>query len=270
MNSVIVEQTLTRLANFMANRKEKWLKDYLIADFISRYQVSLEEAVISDPKAFESFNAFFTRALKPTARPLGDAPLVSPADGKILAFGPITPSLTLQAKGHDFTVEALLGEASPHFKKGSFCTVYLAPQDYHRVHSPLTGMLESMRYIPGRLFSVRPNIIEQIPSVFSQNERIVFQGKSEHGRFAVVMVGAMIVGKLVAYGHGPVNQEKRTQIQEWKYADKPIQKADELGYFCLGSTAIVLTEQEVTFSEDVAPDASVRMGMNLGTFPRKS
>ena len=186
------------LSRFVALFAEgSFLKNALIKTFIRRYRVDLSEALISDPAEFASFNAFFTRELKPSARSIEDAgdSFVCPADGTISQLGNISNDQLLQAKGRHYSVVDLLGgdtELAEQFLDGSFATIYLSPRDYHRVHMPLAGRLDRMIYIPGKLFSVNAQTTAAVPNLFARNERVVCLFQSDAGPMALILVGAMM------------------------------------------------------------------------------
>ena len=172
-------------------------KDFLIRRIVKAYRVDLGEAEQPDPAAYAHFNAFFTRALKPGARPQAEAAdaVLCPADGRISQAGPIRAGRVFQAKGQDFSVAELLGDeaAAAPYADGRFATVYLSPRDYHRVHMPLAGELLETVHVPGRLFSVASFAVAAVPRLFARNERLVCHFRGANGPFAVVLVGAMLV-----------------------------------------------------------------------------
>jgi phosphatidylserine decarboxylase len=268
------QRLMAFIASFFANHRWVPLKNFLIRDFLSRFTVNLSEATEEDPYAYSCFNDFFTRTLKPTARPLPDNTnhcLLSPADGLLSAYGPIKKGTLLQAKGHYFDASELIGDPSSHtFDAGSFCTIYLAPPDYHRVHMPTTGTLTGMRYIPGRLFSVNLLTAEEIPRLFARNERVVAFFDTPNGKMALVFVGAMIVGSIHTTWHGEVNphHSKDQPIHHWDYVDHPrtLEAGEECGHFCLGSTVIVLTEKPCSFNDSLSAKQPVQIRKILASF----
>ncbi|AOE87770.1 archaetidylserine decarboxylase [Pseudomonas sp. TCU-HL1] len=264
---------LSRLAGGIAECRVRWFKNAFTAWFAKRYQVNMSEALVEDVTAYEHFNAFFTRALKPGARPLDETPgaILCPADGAISQIGPIEHGRCFQAKGHSFSVLELLGgdaERAAPFMGGEFATVYLSPKDYHRVHTPLGGTLREMVYVPGRLFSVNQSTAENVPELFARNERVVCIFDTERGPMAVVLVGAMIVASIETTWAGLVTPPKR-ELKTFSYdetARAPIklEKGEELGRFKLGSTAIVLFgPDQVRWDESAWPGSTVRMGQLL-------
>lgn len=233
----------------------------------------MSEAIQEDPFAYATYNKFFTRQLKPACRPIDETPnaIVCPADGAIAQIGKIYNNQILQAKGHNYSVQSLLGgmdDLAAPFINGSFATVYLAPKDYHRVHMPLTGNLKKMLYIPGKLFSVNTHAAENIPNVFARNERVVAIFETEVGSMAVILVGAMIVGSIETSWAGTICPPHSKNIQTWDYSDMPtitIAKGAEMGLFKLGSTVIVLFGPEVTtWDQNITTTLDVKMGSRIG------
>ncbi|WAG78600.1 archaetidylserine decarboxylase [Metapseudomonas furukawaii] len=264
---------LSRLAGCIAECRVRWFKNAFTGWFAKRYRVDMSEALVEDLTAYEHFNAFFTRALKPGARPLDDTPgaILCPADGAISQLGTIEHGRCLQAKGHSFSALELLGgdaERAAPFMGGEFATVYLSPRDYHRVHAPLGGTLREMVYVPGRLFSVNQSTAENVPELFARNERVACIFDTERGPMAVVLVGAMIVASIETTWAGLVTPPKR-ELKTFGYdeaARAPIQleKGEELGRFKLGSTAIVLFgPDQIRWADSAWPGSPVRMGQLL-------
>ena len=227
----------------------------------------MNEAVQPDIGAYRSFNDFFTRALRPQVRPLAEADLLCPVDGAISQFGAIDRDRLFQAKGHRYTLSALLGGdaalAAP-FVDGHFATLYLSPRDYHRIHMPCAGRLTQMIHVPGDLFSVNPATAQAVPGLFARNERVVCVFEGEAGPFVMVLVGAAIVGSMATVWHGVVNPPRPGGIRQWRYgAEAPVvlARGAEMGRFLLGSTVVmVLPPGPLRFNPDWAPGRSIRMG----------
>ncbi|MCR9191335.1 MAG: archaetidylserine decarboxylase [Gammaproteobacteria bacterium] len=264
------KRALNRFAGFMANLRISFIKNYLIQDFVRRYQVNMTEAVEPNPLSYPSFNAFFIRKLKPEARPIATADIVSPIDGCISEIGQLHQGQLVQAKGHDYSVAALLGgdEAlSSQFQQGSFATLYLSPKDYHRVHMPVAGQLQESIYIPGTLFSVQPSIVRVIPNLFARNERLVTIFSTEFGLMAAVLVGAAIVGSMGTAWGGDI--DRASQIKRVSYDDASsiaLAKADEIGYFKLGSTVVLLFANPLQWSSHWKSGEPIQLGQALGAF----
>ncbi|HEX7339692.1 MAG TPA: archaetidylserine decarboxylase [Rhodanobacteraceae bacterium] len=244
-------------------------KNFLIDQIVRRFDVDMREAIEPDPHAYAHFNAFFTRHLKADARPQPTAPdaIACPADGRISQAGSIRDGRIFQAKGQDFSVAELLADdnAAARYRDGRFVTVYLSPRDYHRVHMPLTGTLQSTTHVPGRIFSVAPFAVAGVPRLFARNERLVCHFDGPQGPFAVVMVGAMLVSSVSTAWDGLVIPPYAHAITQRDAADRGITLARgaELGNFNMGSTVIVLLPGPARL-EDLPAEQSVRVGMPLG------
>lgn len=276
LQRVLPHHLLSRLVGYLARSETPWIKTTFINVFMQRFGISLDEAEISDPAQFPNFNAFFTRALKPDARPIcqeQDA-LACPADGAVSQLGRIRGADLLQAKGQYYSLYELVGgdaQLAGEFSNGHFCTVYLSPRDYHRVHMPCRGTLREMIYVPGRLFSVNQATTRQVPDLFARNERAVCIFDTEKGPMAMILVGAMIVAGIETVFAGQVAPQPR-HITRQRF-DQPagaitLERGDELGRFLLGSTVIMLfPEQGVDFDPALAADSPVRMGQSIGTWP---
>jgi len=257
---------LTRFAGLVARAERGAATTRLIGWFVGRYGVNMAEAADSDIAAYKSFNDFFTRALKPDARPLAQADLVCPVDGAISQFGRIRGEQIYQAKGHDYSTRALVGgdaELAARFDHGHFATLYLSPKDYHRIHMPCAGRLTRMLHVPGELFSVNPTTARGVPGLFARNERVVCVFEGEAGSFVLVLVGATIVGSMATVWHGVVNPPRPGQLREWRYDDPTIELAQgaEMGRFLLGSTVVLLyPEGGLQFNPGWMPGGTIRMG----------
>lgn len=271
---LLPQHLLSRVVGKLAESRR--FKNPLIKAFIKRYKVDLSEALLQDPEKFETFNAFFTRALKGSARPIagGSNDIVCPADGAISQLGNIVDNKLFQVKGRHFNLQALLGgdeEMATLFQEGSFATVYLSPRDYHRVHMPLGGRLQKTVYVPGKLFSVNKTTAAAVPDLFARNERFVCLFQTDAGPMAVILVGAMIVAGIECVWSGHVCPGSGTRtIRNTDYSNHnpPIQFASgaEMGRFKLGSTAIVLfAHGAINWEPELNADSAVRMGQLFGT-----
>ena len=256
---------LTRVKSSLAQPMIRW--------FIKHYKVRMDEALHPKPNHYESFNAFFTRALKPGSRPLDDDSnrLASPVDGTISEIGQIIAGQVFQAKGHSYSLANLLGsnQAAEEFGDGKFATLYLSPKDYHRIHMPIMGALESMTYIPGRLFSVAPHTVRVVPRLFARNERVVCQFETSAGKLAMVLVGAINVAAIETVWSGLVTPPTGKRIQRWNYgASNPVdlEKGAEMGRFNMGSTVILICQANVTWNEKLSAGSSVQMGQAIASF----
>ncbi len=268
---LLPKQALTVFAGKVANAKAGKLTTRLIRWFVKRYQVNMSEAANPDLGSYASFNEFFTRPLRPDARPLDTASFVCPVDGAISQFGAIHQGQIFQAKGHDYSATALVGgdsKLAAQFHNGSFATIYLSPRDYHRIHMPCDGRLMRMIYVPGDLFSVNPATARGVPGLFARNERVVCLFESPQGPFILTLVGATIVGSMATVWHGVVNPPRTREIREWTYADQNInlKKGEEMGRFLLGSTVVLLFPADtLAFNPAWAPTGPVCMGDMMGS-----
>jgi phosphatidylserine decarboxylase len=264
---LLPKQLIAIVSGRVASARAGSVTTGLIRWFIERYRVNMAEAANPDPAAYPSFNEFFTRALAPGARPLAPAELVCPVDGAISQLGPIEGDAILQAKGHTYTVQALVGgdaELARPFLNGHFATLYLSPKDYHRVHMPCAGRLKRMVHVPGDLFSVNPTTARSVPGLFARNERVVCVFEGEHGPFVLVLVGATIVGSIATVWHGVVNPPRPGTLREWRYDDRDavrLAKGEEMGRFLLGSTVVALLPAgPLAFNPAWRPGGAIRMG----------
>jgi len=257
---------LTRFAGLLANSSMTFLKNYLIKDFVKKFSINMDEALESNPLAYKSFNDFFTRHLKASARPLANSKLICPADGFISQGGPLKSNKLLQAKGIYYSLESLLAssEEAQKYYDGEFATIYLSPKDYHRVHMPISAKLVGQTYIPGSLFSVQPFTAEHIPGLFSRNERLVMHFETEWGPMAIILVGATVVGCIGTAWDGDI---KRSQKITEKTFSPPleIQQGEEIGYFKLGSTVILVLpkEAQLNWAVSLATGTPLQWGQAL-------
>ncbi|CAM3683222.1 archaetidylserine decarboxylase [Paracidovorax anthurii] len=272
---LLPKQALTALAGRLASARAGGWTTAAIRWFVARYRVEMGEAANPDIASYATFNDFFTRPLRPGARPLADAPAICPVDGAISQFGPIDRDQIYQAKGHHYSTTALLGgdaELASRFTNGSFATIYLSPRDYHRIHMPCDGRLRRMTYVPGALFSVNPLTARGVPGLFARNERVVCLFDTPLGAMALVLVGATIVGSMATVWHGTVNPPRTAEPRTWTYGgDGPevaLRQGEEMGRFMLGSTVVLLFEPgAMRFTQAWAPERAVRLGEAMGLPP---
>lgn len=264
---------LTNFAGRIAGAKGGAMTTRLIRWFVGRYNVNMDEALDPDITHYASFNDFFTRALRPDARPLAQADYVCPVDGRISQFGAIDKDQIFQAKGHHFSTTALVGgdaALAAQFEHGSFANLYLSPRDYHRIHMPCDGRLTRMIYVPGELFSVNPTTARGIPGLFARNERVVCVFDTANGPFVMTLVGATIVGSMATVWHGVVNPPRTGEIRDWSYANDNVvlKQGEELGRFLLGSTVVMLFPKDtVQFNANWQPAGPVQLGEVMGNVP---
>ena len=267
---VLPHRFLSSLARRLAYSTSPGTKQWLIDTVTRKFDVDLSEAAESDPRAYPSFNAFFTRALKPGARVADPDPraLLMPADGHISQCGAIEDGRIFQAKGQSFTAAELLGDATAAepFRNGLFATVYLSPRDYHRVHMPWTGTLRETVHVPGRLFSVGTDAVANVPRLFARNERLVCHFDTDFGPMVSVMVGALLVSGVETVWSGEEIPAYGTAITRKDYRGKGItlERFAEMARFNYGSTVIVLLPPGVaTLSPELRAESPVRLGQAL-------
>jgi len=264
--NVVPQHRLSRVVGKLAASENPLIKNVVISAFKAQYGIDMSIAEQTNALKFKSFNDFFTRSLKNGVREIDADPqsIISPADGAISQIGPIESGDIFQAKGQKFTVDHLIADpqlAAP-FKNGQFATVYLSPKDYHRVHMPFAGTLTETLYVPGELFSVNQTTAENIPGLFARNERMVCLFDTSVGRMAVVLVGAMIVAGIETVATGKVKPTGRLEVNQH---DLFLEKGAELGRFYLGSTAIVLFEEnKMQWDDAFKATTEVEMGKALG------
>lgn len=268
---LLPQHALSRLAGFVTNCQIPWLKNWLIDTFIAHYGVDMSCAEQTDPHLYSDFNHFFTRRLKPETRPI-DADkniIISPVDGTVSQAGTIDGQTILQAKNFIYDVQSLLGgceKRSAPFSGGHFATLYLAPKDYHRVHMPLSGKLQEMVYVPGRLFSVNAATTDQVPNLFARNERVITIFDTPAGPMAVILIGAMLVASISIAWAGVITPTgKNPLVLQNENSTIKLNRGDEVGHFQLGSTVIVLFGRDrVEWSEKLQPGQTVQFGQAIG------
>ena len=270
---LLPQHALSRVVQRVTRSRSPRLKDALIRRFVDRFHPDMSEAAEPDPLRYESFNAFFTRALREQARPIDPQPahLVSPVDGSVSEIGRLDGSWLVQAKGHTYTLDSLLAaELSwpPRFRGGAFATLYLAPANYHRIHMPLGGALRAAWYVPGTLFSVNATTTAAVPGLFARNERLVCVFGHGPLTFALVLVGALFVGSVSTVWHGEVMPRRprhRTELPlDASRAPLHLEKGAELARFNMGSTVILLLPPGMgEWLPGLAAGSRVRVGQAL-------
>ncbi len=249
-----------------------WFKNTFIKIFIRHFRVDMSQAAEPEPTAYKDFNSFFTRALRDDARPLATKPgaILCPVDGQVSQLGKIEGEQIFQAKQHNYSLTALLGGSATlasHFTDGQFCTIYLSPRDYHRIHMPIAGNLREMTYVPGKLFSVNQTTVAMIPELFARNERVINIFDTEKGPVAMIMVGAINVGSMETSWHGCVTPPYGHEITTWRYDKQTVgfEAGDEMGRFNMGSTVILLFgKNTMDWEDNLNADEFVNMGQNIG------
>jgi phosphatidylserine decarboxylase len=273
LQHLVPQHALSRFIGGIASSNIGLVKNTFIEWFIKRYHVDMSLAAEEKPRAYASFNDFFTRELKPGIRPICKEPIaiVCPADGAISQLGKIANGRIFQAKGQDYSVEELLGgdaALAQEFADGDFATVYLSPKDYHRVHMPYGGKLRSMISIPGDLFSVNTVTAENVPRLFSRNERVAAIFDTDIGPMAVVLVGAMIVAGIETVWDGQLAPmgSRETETSLYPYQNIVLEKGAEMGRFKLGSTAVILfAKDKISWETQFAAGTTTRVGVKLAS-----
>jgi phosphatidylserine decarboxylase len=286
---LLPQHALSNAMYALTRSKTSWWKKAFINWFIRQYNVDMSEAIETSPDTYACFNDFFTRALKPEARPICEAAnaLACPVDGFVSQSGKIERGRIFQAKGQDYSLDELLAghdEWATSFTDGHFATLYLSPSDYHRIHMPIAGTLSDMTYVPGRLFSVSPATTRAIPRLFARNERVIAHFETELGPMALILVGAIFVGSMETVWHGMVTPPHGGSINHWNYKSNPsglsdalvssgskaqqmiqLGKGEELGRFNMGSTVILLFPPNCVNWNNLQSGQPVRMGQQIAT-----
>lgn len=273
---------LCRLIYSLTRVRARPFKNWLIAGFCRLFHPVMSDAIEPDPLKYDTFNAFFTRALKPDARPADPEPrrIVSPCDGTLSVADTLKDGHMLQAKGHWYTPEGLLAmprESMQALRDGRYATIYLAPYNYHRLHMPLSGRLRAAWHVPGRVFSVNARTVERVPGLFARNERVVCEFDGEQGPFVLVLVGALFVGSMSTVWHGDITPwqgpARRTSDPPGVHLLEPdpaaplwLARGAEFARFNMGSTIVMLLPAALgVWDQSLSPGNRVVVGQGLGT-----
>ena len=259
------QHALTSWMGRLAASETVWIKDTFIRIFSAIYEVDLTEAERPHRSDYRSFNDFFTRALKPGSRPFptDSRSIASPADGTVSQSGRIETGALLQAKGVRYSLDSLAGQLGDGFDGGNFVTVYLAPHNYHRVHTPCAGELTVAQAIPGALYSVNTATEASVPDLFCRNERLVCRLATPRGDLLIVLVGALIVGSIATPWASPVSPHA---ARETIRPNQALSTGDELGRFQLGSTVILCTPPGSARLDALPPGRTLRVGEAIGAW----
>ena len=268
---LLPQHLLSRIVGKIAASEIYWVKNLFITSFIKKFNINMQEAKLKNADDFVSFNDFFTRELEDGARPINHNAntIVSPADGAISQIGDIKDGRVFQAKGQDYSLLELLGgdkTLNNEFIDGKFTTIYLSPKDYHRVHMPISGKLRKMIYVPGDLFSVNQTTAENVPRLFSRNERLVAIFDTEHGPMAMVLVGAMIVAAIEPVWAGRITPPKRERKVTEYTNPQPIelQQGAEMGRFLLGSTVVLcFAKNQINWINELSAESPLKVGETI-------
>lgn len=266
---------LSRLMGKLTHCRNKWIKLAYMKLIIKRFGINVAEADEQDLNQYEHFNAFFTRALKPGARPIvmeADK-LACPVDGFVSQMGLIKKEQIFQAKGHSYSLMTLLGgddKWAKQFIDGEFATLYLSPKDYHRIHMPCDARLKETRHIPGRLFSVNPKTVRSVPGLFARNERVVCLFNTPVGPMAMILVGAIFVASIETVWQGvitpPTHKDIQTSLYGKGFQEVSLIKGQEMGRFNMGSTVILLFgKDKMKWVEGLSSETHVQLGQDIGT-----
>jgi phosphatidylserine decarboxylase len=269
---LLPQHGLSRLILAATRVRAPWFKNALTRGFLRLFAVDMAEAMEPDPYRYPSFNEFFTRTLRPDARPIDAAArsIACPVDGAVSECGPVLQNRLLQAKGREYSLDELLAGQpwARRFAGGSFATIYLAPFNYHRIHMAVRGTLEDTVFVPGRLFSVNAITARHVPRLFARNERVLTLFATEFGQFALVMVGALNVGSMATVWAGDITPSAQRTVTRIASPALTLDKGAELGRFNMGSTVILLFEaNRVAWNPLLRAGSVVRLGQAIGTAP---
>jgi phosphatidylserine decarboxylase len=269
---VLPQHLLSRIVYALMRCEIVWVKNLLIRLISHTAGINYAEALSPDPADYVSFNAWFTRQLKPGSRLFDATPraFLSPCDGKISETGSLNKNSILQAKGKQYTVQDLLANdpVCGQLGDGYFSTIYLSPKDYHRIHMPLSGRLQRMIHVPGRLFSVAPYTARQVPRLFARNERVICVFETDAGPLVMVLVGAMLVSSTQTVWAGEITPNKNKQVSTKDYTSEDISLAigEEMGRFNMGSTVILLMPPGALKTQSgLGSGDSVQVGQKIGS-----
>jgi phosphatidylserine decarboxylase len=271
LQHLLPQHALSRAVHGLARSRVRVVKNALIRAFVRAFRPAVEESA-QQPLSYASFNDFFTRALRAGARTLAPEPQVlSPVDGTVSQIGDLDGQQLLQAKGHRYRLDELLGAAHrvrEELAGGVFATLYLAPYNYHRIHMPLTATPRGAWYIPGRLFSVNAHTAAARAGLFARNERVVLLFETPAGaRFVMVLVGALFVGSIATVWHGEVTprRPRRGVDLALPSAAAPLTRGSEMGRFNMGSTVILLfAPHTVRLDPELHAGSPLTMGQAIG------
>ncbi len=271
LQRLLPKELLSQCIYHLTRYRHKTLVGIAIRLFIRYFEVNMDEAEHKDPRHYPDFNSFFTRTLRPGARQIAAATLISPTDSSISQFGAINDGTLIQAKKRHYRLQTLLARdliLTDILRNGQFLVLYLSPRSYHRIHMPITGTVRQMVYVPGRLYSVDPRTTRNLDCLFARNERLVIRFDTHMGTVVIIMVGAVLVRSMTTVWHGEVNQTHR-DIQVWQYPDTEEQKivlrqGDEMGHFSMGSTVMLLhADSDVRWDPNLCNGQMLYMGQKL-------
>jgi phosphatidylserine decarboxylase len=271
LQRALPQHLLSRGMHALARSRQRAVRNTLIRTVLRAYpQIDMREALQPDPFVYDSFNAFFTRELRPGARTVTSVAneAASPVDGTVSQLGRTDAGRLIQAKGMDYSCDSLLADtaSAARYVGGSFACLYLAPYNYHRIHMPLEGVLRATRYVPGHLYSVNASTARTVPELFARNERVVCDFDTALGPMCLVLVGALFVGSIETVFAGEINPPPGrggTVRAIEAGVGQSFARGAEIGRFNMGSTVIVLFGHPAAFASRVEPGEPVRMGQPL-------
>lgn len=269
---LIPQHSLSKLMYWLTRIQFKPWKKLLINQVVNHYNVELNQAERESADDYISFNDFFTRHLKQSARTwnLNKNSILSPVDGAISQIGKLDNNNIIQAKGKTYTLDTLLANDTDTIAKlsdGFFTTLYLSPRDYHRIHMPVRGKLIRSIYVPGDLFAVNNATVRNVDNLFARNERFISIFETDLGLMAQIMVGAIFVGSMETVWLGQITPPYTRQLIIREYKDNPVilEQGQEFGHFNMGSTVILLFEKEsLSWLASLKASDAIEVGQELG------
>ncbi len=255
---------------FARKQFPSWIQTIINRCYVMMMHVDLSE--FEEASSYKSLNQLFTRRFK-TRRliNINEQAMISPCDGCISAYGLIENDTLLQIKGHTYRASALLSDYiakndKKRIDQGTFITIYLSPKDYHRYHAPLDMQILKAVHIPGKLYPVNLTWLKKIDGLFLENERVVLECCTPNKkRFYMVFVGALNVGKMVFHFDSTIQTNATSHLQSYyTYTDLHVKKGEELGYFEMGSTIVMLFEKDF-LDYDLRHIREVKFGQSIGT-----
>lgn len=250
--------------SFVGSIAKNSLSRFLIPAFISYYHIDRSEAEF-DVNEYANLQQFFCRRLKKDVRKVSKTGIAAPVDGCVSELGEIVEGTLLQAKGSAYRLEDLLldKEDANQYLGGTYITIYLSPQNYHRIHMPYDGVCIKWLHAPGRLFPVNPMGVRSISGLFTKNERVITHVQSGARRFCLVKIGAAGVGSVRA-DYLPVYAKYKYRLKlEQGGLCLPRKRGEEVGWFEFGSTVILVFEPGFIKNFTVKTGDLVQMGMQI-------
>ncbi len=269
---ILPARTIGNIIYKLSRSESRWFKNNFINVFCWLYSVKTSEAEKEIPSDYKHFNEFFTRKLQAGARPLDQQhnSFICPADGTIAQTGYAQQEQLLQAKGITFSMQSLLGDTqmATNLANCAYTTIYLAPYNYHRLHMPIAGILEKTLFIPGLLYSVNARTTASVPNLYAINERLVCQFNSDHGRFALVLVGAMNVASISTAWGGEIFPAGDGNIVHTDFTSPSapqLERGAYMGHFNMGSTIVVLAPPgKLIWNSSLQTGNTVQVGQRIG------